>query len=211
MRICSARGSPTNSSHGCATALPLLELRDVAGVSVSLEEGEVLAVLGNGTAVLRSIAGFEKTHGEIAIDGGRVYRRAPESMARRGVVYLAARGGIFASLSVLENLRLGAWTQRGLSSRDLARLFEVFPALYEVRNAAAGTLSATEQRTLALARALAAKPRVLLADEPSLGLPPAGVAQVFELLRVVSRRGAAVVLADQHERLARSFATRIVE
>jgi branched-chain amino acid transport system ATP-binding protein len=190
--------------------LPLLELKDVAGVSVSLEDGEVLAVLGGGT-VLRTVAGFEKTSGEVLLDGDRLYRRTPESMARRGIVYLAARGGIFASLSVLENLRLGAWTQRGLSSRDLARLFEVFPSLYDVRGAEASALSATDQRLLALARALAAKPRVLLADEPSLGLPPAGVAQVFDLLHVVNQRGAAIVVADQHERLARSFATRVVE
>ncbi len=188
-------------------ALPLLELTDVAGVTASVEHGEVVSVVG-GTTLLRTIAGFEKTRGAIVFDGDRLYRRTPEGMARRGLLYLAARGGIFTSLTVLENLRLGAWTHRGLSPRDLARAFEVFPALYDVRAATAGSLTATEQRLLALARATTAKPRLLLADEPTLGLPPAGVHEVFELLHALNERGAAILFVDQHERVARDRAGR---
>lgn len=190
--------------------MPLLELKNVAGVSLTLEEGELLAIV-NGARVVRTVAGLEPTHGEVLLDGERLYRRTPERMARRGVVYLAARGGVFASLSVLENLRLGAWTHRGLSSRDLARAFELFPSLYDVRVAKARSLPARDQRLLALARAAVAKPRVLLAHEPSLGLPPEQVREMFDVLQTINARGAAVVVADQHERLARARASRAIE
>jgi branched-chain amino acid transport system ATP-binding protein len=181
------------------TGLPLVELKDVAGVTASVEHGELVVA---GPTLLRTIAGLEKTQGEIVLDGERLYRRTPEAMARRGVVYLAARGGVFASLTVLENLRLGAWRHRGLSSRDLARAFEVFPALYERRGAAAQSLTALEQRLLALARAFTAKPQLLLAEEPTLGLPPDGVGEVLGVLRSLTARGTGVIVAD--ERLARS-------
>ena len=101
-------------------------------------------------------------------------------MARRGVAHVPEGRGTFATLSVLDNLRLGAWTQRGTSQRDLAHVFEFFPRLYERRDQQAGTLSGGEQQMLALGRAMMAKPRLLLLDEPSLGLAPLVVREIFD-------------------------------
>ena len=104
-------------------------------------------------------------------------------MARRGVAHVPEGRGTFTTLSVLDNLRLGAWVQRGASPRDLARVFEFFPRLYERREQQAGTLSGGEQQMLALGRAMMAKPRLLLLDEPSLGLAPLVVREIFGALR----------------------------
>jgi len=166
--------------------LPLLELRDIEarygeiralhGVSLSVDNGDFVAILGaNGagkTTTLRAISGTVKTTGDVILEGSKVFRRTPEAMARRGVAHVPEGRGTFATLSVLDNLRLGAWTQRGTSQRDLAHVFEFFPRLYERREQQAGTLSGGEQQMLALGRAMMAKPLLLLLDEPSLGLAP---------------------------------------
>jgi branched-chain amino acid transport system ATP-binding protein len=166
--------------------LSLLELRDVDarygeiralhGVSLSIDEGDFVAILGaNGagkTTTLRSISGTVKTSGEVLLDGQKVFRRTPESMARQGIAHVPEGRGTFSTFSVLDNLRLGAWVQRGFSDRDLAHVFEFFPRLYERRDQQAGTLSGGEQQMLALARAMMAKPRVLLLDEPWRGRAP---------------------------------------
>ena len=114
-------------------------------------------------------------------DGEKLFRRTPEAMARRGIAHVPEGRGTFTTLSVLDNLRLGAWVQRGTSQRDLARVFEFFPRLYERRDQRAGTLSGGEQQMLALGRAMMAKPRVLLLDEPSLGLAPLVVREIFDV------------------------------
>ncbi len=170
--------------------MSLLELRDVDarygeiralhGVSLSVEDGDFVAVLGaNGagkTTTLRAISGTVKTTGDVFFEGEKIFRRTPEAMARRGIAHVPEGRGTFTTLSVLDNLRLGAWVQRGTSHRDLARVFEFFPRLYERRDQQAGSLSGGEQQMLALGRAMMAKPRVLLLDEPSLGLAPLVVA-----------------------------------
>ena len=192
--------------------MPLLEL---TAVPLTLGDAEVVAVLGASgagkTTLLRSVVGLAKTTGEVYLDDERLYHRTPEGMARRGVLYLAARGGVFGELSVLDNLRLGAWTHRGLSPRDLAHVYEAFPALYDARNRTARSLDAGGQRLLALGRAMMAKPRLLLADEPSLGLDPAGVRDVFEALHTLNQRGAAILLVDQHRTLVEGLADRTLE
>jgi branched-chain amino acid transport system ATP-binding protein len=200
--------------------LSLLELRDVSarygeiralhGVTLTVDEGDFVAILGaNGagkTTTLRAISGTVKTSGDVLYDGHKVFRRTPESMARRGVAHVPEGRGTFTTLSVLDNLRLGAWVQRGLSSRDLARVFEFFPRLYERRDQQAGTLSGGEQQMLALGRAMMAKPRLLLLDEPSLGLAPLVVREIFDTLRQMNETGTTVVVVEQNATLALSAA-----
>jgi branched-chain amino acid transport system ATP-binding protein len=196
--------------------LSLLELRDIEarygdiralrGVSLTIEEGDFVAVLGaNGagkTTTLRAISGTVKTSGELLFAGERLYRRTPEAMARRGVAHVPEGRGTFATLSVLDNLRLGAWVQRGTSQRDLAHVFESFPNLYERRGQQAGTLSGGEQQMLALGRAMMAKPRILLLDEPSLGLAPLVVREIFGTLTRLNESGTTIVVVEQNATLA---------
>ena len=196
--------------------MPLLELRDVEarygeivalrGVSLTVEEGDFIAVLGaNGagkTTTLRAISGTVKTSGDVLLDGDPVFRRRPERMAKLGVAHVPEGRGTFATLTVLDNLRLGAWVQHGARGRDLARVFELFPVLYERRDQRAGTLSGGEQQMLALGRAMMARPRLLLLDEPSLGLAPLVTREVFGALRRLNEQGTAIVVVEQNATLA---------
>jgi branched-chain amino acid transport system ATP-binding protein len=202
--------------------LSLLELRDVGarygeiralhGVSLSVAEGDFVALLGaNGagkTTTLRAISGTVRTSGDVLVDGSKVFRRTPESMARSGVAHVPEGRGTFTTLSVLDNLRLGAWVHGNPSPRDLAHVFEFFPRLYERRGQQAGLLSGGEQQMLALGRAMMAKPRVLLLDEPSLGLAPQVIESVFAFVRAVRQEGTAIVLVEQNARLALETADR---
>ncbi len=196
--------------------MSLLELRDVEarygeiralqGISLTVADGDFVAVLGaNGagkTTTLRAVSGTVKTSGDVLFEGEKVFRRTPDAMARRGVAHVPEGRGTFTSLSVLDNLRLGAWVQRGTSHRDLARVFEFFPRLYERREQQAGTLSGGEQQMLALGRAMMAKPRILLLDEPSLGLAPLVVREIFDVLRRMNEAGTTIVVVEQNARLA---------
>jgi len=196
--------------------LSLLELHDVDarygeihalhGVTLTVDEGDFVAILGaNGagkTTTLRAISGTVKTTGEVFFDGQKVFRRTPESMARQGVAHVPEGRGTFSTLSVLDNLRLGAWVQRGFSARDLARVFEFFPRLYDRREQQAGTLSGGEQQMLALARAMMAKPRLLLLDEPSLGLAPIVVREIFKTLVRLNEGGTTIVVVEQNATIA---------
>jgi branched-chain amino acid transport system ATP-binding protein len=190
----------------------LLELRDVdahyadrpalRGVTLTVEEGEFAAVLGphgaGKSTLLRAVAGsLRAAAGEILLEGETVTRRSPAAMRRLGVGHVPQGGGTFGPLSVLDNLRLGAWTQRGPLDNAYARVFELFPFLYERRHDLAGTLSVGEQRLLALGSAVMAKPRLLLCDEPSAGVPGATAEEVFAALRELHGRGTAIVVAEQ--------------
>jgi branched-chain amino acid transport system ATP-binding protein len=190
--------------------LSLLELRDVAGLSLSIEEGEVVALGDAHRAVFASVLGTAKTQGEVLLDGSRLYRRTPERLARRGVVHLPAGGGTFAAFTVLDNLRLGAWTHRAVSPRDLARVYEALPVLYDLRRRRVATLAADERRLVALGRVMMAKPRLLLADEPAYGVDATAAREVFELLHAINARGAAFLLVDGHDALVRRLASRVV-
>jgi len=200
----------------------LLELRDVdawhaerqalRGVSLTIEDGEHVAVVGaNGagkTTLLRVLAGSMRVSGEILLEGEAASRLSAATMARRGIAHIPQRGGPFAALSVLDNLRLGAWTRRGPLDNDYARVFELFPFLYERRGVVAGTLSAGDQRLLVLGCAVMAKPRLLLFDEPSAGVPPTVAREVFAALRELHERGTAIVVAEQKPTLALATAAR---
>ena len=203
--------------------MPLLELRDVEarygaikalhGVSLDVDEGELVAVLGaNGagkTTTLRAISGTVRRSGELLFAGERL-PRAPEAVARRGVAHVPEGRGTFAELSVRDNLRLGAYTRRGREPRDdLRRVFAFFPRLEERRDQQAGTLSGGEQQMLALGRAMMARPRLLLLDEPSLGLAPLVVKEIFAaLMRMNAADGVTVVVVEQNATLALSASAR---
>jgi len=196
--------------------LALLELRDVEarygeiralqGVTLSVGEGDFVALLGaNGagkTTTLRAISGTVRTSGDVLLDGQKVFRRTPEAMARRGIAHVPEGRGTFSTLSVLDNLRLGAWVHGNASPRDLAHVFEFFPRLYERRQQQAGLLSGGEQQMLALGRAMMAKPRLLLIDEPSLGLAPLVAREIFDVLVRMNESGTTVVVVEQNATMA---------
>ena len=204
--------------------MPLLELRGVAahygplqalhGIDLSVGEGEVVAVLGaNGagkTTTLRAISGTVATSGDVVFAGKPLSRR-PEAVARAGVAHVPEGRGTFAQLSVIENLRLGAYVRRDRDGvkADLDRVFGRFPILAERRGQAAGSLSGGEQQQLALARALMQRPRLLLLDEPSLGLAPLVVAELFRVVGELNEReGLSVLVVEQNASLALASSSR---
>jgi branched-chain amino acid transport system ATP-binding protein len=204
--------------------MPLLELRCVAarygplqalhGIDLAVGEGEIVAVLGaNGagkTTTLRAISGTVATTGDIVFAGKPLSRR-PEAVAHMGIAHVPEGRGTFAQLSVIENLRLGAYVRRDRAGvkADLDRVFGRFPILAERRGQAAGSLSGGEQQQLALARALMQRPRLLLLDEPSLGLAPLVVAELFRVVGELNEReGLSVLVVEQNASLALASSSR---
>jgi branched-chain amino acid transport system ATP-binding protein len=186
-------------------------VRAVNGVSVSVPPGSVTAVLGaNGagkTSLLRTISGLVRASGgNVALDGADITHEPVEKIVRRGLAHVPEGRGVISELTVEENLRLGGlW--RGTQSAPLAEMYELFPALSERRGALAASLSGGERQMLSLARGLMARPRVLLLDEPSLGLAPMISAQIMGLVRqLCDEQGLAVLLVEQNARSALSIA-----
>lgn len=179
------------------------------GIDFDVEEGGITTILGaNGagkTTTLRAVCGMVKTEGEIHFAGHRIEGRATESIVRLGVAHVPDGRGTFVALSVEENLRLGAYTRRDKAevAADFERIYNHFPRLRERRLQQAGTLSGGEQQMLAVSRALMLRPRLLLLDEPSFGLAPRIVQELFEILREINaRERVSMLLVEQNAALA---------
>ena len=205
---------------------PLLEVRDLEafygrtkalhGVSFSMAAGGITTILGaNGagkTTTLRAISRMVRTAGTIRFEGRPLEPRATEEVVKLGIAHAPEGRGTFVHLTVEENLRLGAWgrRQRGGIDEDFARVFRYFPVLESRRRQPAGTLSGGEQQMLAVARALMLRPRLLLLDEPSLGLAPMVVREIFKILRTVNQESSvSILLVEQNAALALDLADHV--
>ncbi|HSY30319.1 MAG TPA: ABC transporter ATP-binding protein [Burkholderiaceae bacterium] len=181
----------------------------VKGISLNLQEGEITALVGaNGagkSTTLLALSGLLKpTRGQILLDGRDVSKLRAHQIVRRGIVQVAEGRAILTTLTVAENLSLGAYTRRDKAqiSRDLEWVYTLFPVLKSRQAGLAGNLSGGEQQMLAIGRALMAKPRVLLLDEPSMGLAPLMVQEIFRVLREINRTGLTILLVEQNVRQA---------
>ncbi len=185
------------------------------GVSISVPAGKITAVLGaNGagkTSLLRTVSGLVKSRsGTVTLEGNDITRKPVEDMVRLGMAHVPEGRGVIAELTVEENLRLGGLGRGGrVAPSDLTRIYDLFPVLGDRSNAMASTLSGGERQMLVIGRALMARPTMLLLDEPSLGLAPRIVTQIFSLLRdLVRDEGLSVLLVEQNARSALSVADR---
>jgi len=191
------------------------DLQALWGVSLEVREGETVVLIGpNGagkTTLLRSVAGLQPPfHGRILLEGAPTHNLAAHSIVERGCVLVPEGRRLFAGMTVLENLLLGGFTAQARAAHEetLRRVYEIFPILAERRGQAAGTLSGGEQQMLAIGRALMSRPRLLLLDEPSLGLAPLVVRDIFEVLRAINKDGVTLLLAEQNARMALELADR---
>jgi branched-chain amino acid transport system ATP-binding protein len=205
--------------------MALLELRDIhtyygaihalRGVSLTIDEGEIVALIGSNGAgkstTLRTISGLLKPRqGQISFQDTRIDGRPPHQIVALGVCQSPEGRRVFARMSVHENLEMGAFSRKDRSAikEDFERVYGLFPRLKERTNQAAGTLSGGEQQMLAIGRALMAAPKLLLLDEPSMGLSPILVEQIFEIIGAINRQGTTVLLVEQNALMALGIASR---
>ncbi len=205
--------------------MPLLEVNDIhtyygnihalKGISISVDEGEIVTLIGgNGagkTTTLRTISGLHKPkQGQVFLDGEEISTYPAHEIVRKRVAMVPEGRGIFARLTVLENLNLGAYSRKDRNHimDDLERVYHIFPRLQERRKQIAGTLSGGEQQMLAIGRSLMAHPRLLLMDEPSMGLAPILVESIFETIQEINKEGTTILLVEQNALMALSIAQR---
>jgi branched-chain amino acid transport system ATP-binding protein len=205
----------------------LLELRDVVtyygpipalkGISLTVRQGEIVCLLGGNASgkstTMKTILGVVRPHrGSVTFEDSRIDGLPPQEIVRRGIALVPEARRLFGRMSVLENLAMGAYTRRGAAPAELEadreRVFALFPRLAERAHQLAGTMSGGEQQMLAIGRALMARPRLLLMDEPSMGLSPAFVDQVFDIIQTINQQGVTILVVEQNAVVALSVANR---
>ena len=184
------------------------DIHAVKGISFEVREGEIFTLIGaNGagkTSTLRAISGLLRHSGRVRLDGHELSEVAPDKIVALGIAHVPEGRGIFGNLTVMENLRLGAWIRKDRKgvARDLDRILSVLPRLRERRDQPAGTLSGGEQQMLAVARALMSNARILLLDEPSMGLAPKLVKEIYNVVREINQTGVTILLVEQNANIA---------
>jgi branched-chain amino acid transport system ATP-binding protein len=211
-------------THGTPTAEPVLELDDVhtyygnihalKGVSMQVGRGEIVTLIGSNGAgkstTLKTISGVERARqGSVRLDGRDITHVPPHEVVGLGVGHAPEGRRVFSRMTVAENLDLGAFRRRGAEvADDLTRVLDLFPRLKERRSQKAGTLSGGEQQMLAIGRALMTRPKVLLLDEPSMGLSPILTEQIFQIITEINGQGTTVLLVEQNALMALNVAQR---
>ena len=190
-------------------------IQALRGINLTLTEGEIVALIGGNGAgkstTLVTISGLIRPlSGEVRFLNNEITSIAPQEIVSRGIIHVPEGRRIFSSLTVEENLEMGAYLQKDKTAkaRDLEEVFNRFPRLKERRKQAGGTLSGGEQQMLAIARAMMAHPKLLLLDEPSMGLSPVLVEQIFDIIQSINEQGTSVLLVEQNAQMALSIADR---
>ncbi|MEU4763166.1 ABC transporter ATP-binding protein [Actinosynnema sp. NPDC023794] len=201
----------------------LLELKDIhvhygkiaaiKGISLQVEDGEIVSLIGaNGagkTTTLKTISGLRPlTSGQVLFNGEDISKMPGHKRVIAGIGQSPEGRGVFPGMTVQENLLMGAYTRKDALDADLAEVYELFPRLAERKNQFGGTMSGGEQQMIAIGRALMTKPKVLLLDEPSMGLAPMLIAQIFEIIKEINKRGTTVLLVEQNAQQALKLSDR---
>jgi branched-chain amino acid transport system ATP-binding protein len=190
-------------------------IQALKGISLEVKEGEIVTLIGaNGagkSTLLKTLSGLLKPKsGIIEYLGGTISGMAPQAIVKAGISHVPEGRRVFSNMSVEENLELGAYTRKDTSGirKDMEMVYELFPRLLERRKQLSGTLSGGEQQMLAMGRAIMAKPKLLLLDEPSMGLAPLMVTQIFNIIQQINQTGTTVLLVEQNANMALSIANR---
>lgn len=190
-------------------------IQALKGISLKVEEGEIVTLIGaNGagkTTTLRTSSGLERpAEGAIFLDGKEITKTSPRHRVKAGLIHVPEGRRVFPQMTVMENLDLGSFLRRDRSATqsDLRRIFDAFPVLADRKNQLAGTLSGGEQQMLAMGRGLMADPRVLLLDEPSMGLAPLFVQEIFDIITRIRETGTTILLVEQNANMALRIASR---
>lgn len=190
------------------------DIRAVKGIGFHVERGEILALVGaNGagkTTTLRALSGMLPCEGSVTLQGQDLRGLSPDRILRLGLSHVPEGRGIFGGLTVMENLQLGAWirSDKAARTRDLDMVMDIFPRLRERATQMAGTLSGGEQQMLAVGRALMSEAKILILDEPSMGLAPKLVQEIFEVISELNRKGTTILLVEQNANMALRLAHR---
>ena len=190
------------------------DIQAVKGISFQVERGEILALVGaNGagkTTTLRALSGMQPCEGSVMLEDRGLRGLSPDEILRLGLSHVPEGRGIFGGLTVMENLQLGAWIRRDKAARtrDLGMVMDIFPRLRERATQFAGTLSGGEQQMLAVGRALMSKAKILILDEPSMGLAPKLVQEIFSVIRQLNEKGTTILLVEQNANMALRLAHR---